>query len=92
MCRQLIESSTYASSTPLDAFRGDVLCLTVHSIGKGAELEINGRGTGFRRLEHPAVVATALPASYSSSALVVTALSTNANPESLTAYSSAGML
>jgi hypothetical protein len=33
--------------TPLDAFRGDVLCLRVRSIGEAAGLEINARGTGF---------------------------------------------
>ena len=41
MCRQLIESSTYASSTPLDAYRGDRLYLRVRSIG-------DGEGTSFR--------------------------------------------
>jgi hypothetical protein len=42
LCRKLIESSTYGSSTPLDAYRGDTLCLRVRSIGEAAELEING--------------------------------------------------
>jgi hypothetical protein len=48
LCRKLTEVSTYASSTPLDAYRGDTLCLRVRSIGEAAQLEINGEGTGFR--------------------------------------------
>jgi hypothetical protein len=50
LCRKLIESSTYGSSTPLDAYRGNTLCLRVRSIGEGAQLEINSKGTGFRPL------------------------------------------
>jgi len=42
LCRQLVESSTYASSTPLEAYRGEVLCLRVRSIGEAAKLEIDG--------------------------------------------------
>jgi hypothetical protein len=42
LCRQLVASSTYASSTPLDAYRGDVLCLRVRAIGEAAKLEIDG--------------------------------------------------
>jgi hypothetical protein len=48
LCRKLIASSTYASSTPLDAYRGETLCLKVRSIGEAAQLEVNGEGTGFR--------------------------------------------
>jgi hypothetical protein len=48
MCRKLTEVSTYGSSTPLDAYRGDTLCLRVRSIGEGARLEVNSGGTGFR--------------------------------------------
>jgi hypothetical protein len=43
---------------PLEAWRGDVLCLRVRSIGEAAGLEINPRGTGFRRA---AAVGTASP-------------------------------
>jgi hypothetical protein len=50
LCRKLVESSTYAWSTPLDAYRGDTLCLKVRSIGEGARLEIDGKGVGFRPL------------------------------------------
>jgi hypothetical protein len=42
LCRKLIEVSTYAPETPLTAYRGDVLCLKVRSIGEAAELEIDG--------------------------------------------------
>ena len=42
LCRQLVESSTYASSAPLEAYRGDILCLRVRNIGEAAKLEIDG--------------------------------------------------
>jgi len=42
LCRKLIEVSTYGSSTPLDAYRGDTLCLRVRSIGEVARMNING--------------------------------------------------
>jgi hypothetical protein len=38
---------------PLHVYRGDTLALLVHSIGDAAQLEINGDGTGFRRLRKP---------------------------------------
>jgi hypothetical protein len=48
LCRQLIQSSAYAPETPLDAYRGDTLCLRVRSIGEAAKLAVNGHGSGFR--------------------------------------------
>jgi hypothetical protein len=49
LCGKLVESSTYASSTPLNAYRGDTLCLKVRSIGEAAKLEISAsKGVGFR--------------------------------------------
>jgi hypothetical protein len=36
-------------TTGLEAYRGDVLCLKVRSIGEAAQFEINAYGTGFRR-------------------------------------------
>ena len=48
LCRALVESG-HDPATPLEAYRGDVLCLRVRSIGDGAELEINGKGSGFKR-------------------------------------------
>jgi len=44
LCRQLVASSTYASSAPLEAYRGATLCLRVRSIGEAAKLEIDGIG------------------------------------------------
>jgi hypothetical protein len=48
LCRRLLVAS-HAASTPLEAYRGDTLCLRVRSIGEAARLEINGHGTGFKR-------------------------------------------
>jgi hypothetical protein len=53
MCRKLIEAG-FNADLPLRAYRGDVLCLTVRSIGEGAHLNINSKGTGFVRCR-PAV-------------------------------------
>ena len=47
LCRKLIEVSTYGSSTPLDAYRGDTLCLRVRSIGEVAQMNINGNIDSF---------------------------------------------
>jgi hypothetical protein len=55
LCRQLIEADHHPG-TPLHVYRGGTLALLVHSIGDGAELEINGDGTGFRRLRQPDAV------------------------------------
>jgi hypothetical protein len=63
LCRQLVESGTYGSSIPLDAYRGATLCLRVRSIGEGAALEISGNGVGFRSLQGPAAVGIAPPVS-----------------------------
>jgi hypothetical protein len=46
LCRLLLEIGC-DPATPLDAYRGDVLCLQVRSIGEAAALEINAKGTGF---------------------------------------------
>jgi hypothetical protein len=54
LCRKLIACSTYASSTPLSAYRGDTLCLKVRSIGEAAKLEISpSKGVGFRPRPRP---------------------------------------
>jgi hypothetical protein len=42
LCRKLIQSSTNASSMPLEAYRGETLALRVRSIGEAAKLEIDG--------------------------------------------------
>jgi hypothetical protein len=46
LCRALVELG-HDPAIPLEAYRGDVLCLRVRSIGGAAALEINSKGTGF---------------------------------------------
>src|SRR5665811_847383 len=48
LCRRLIEVG-YDAATPLLVYRGEVLALTIRSIGQAARLEINSKGTGFIR-------------------------------------------
>ena len=54
LCRKL--ALTHPSSIPLNAYRGDTLCLRVRSIGEAAKLDINGqtrftlRGPGNQRI------------------------------------------
>ena len=66
LCRKLIEVSTYGPETPLDAYRATTLCLRVRSIGEGAALAINSKGTGFYSLEESPAVNTAPLVSLSS--------------------------
>ena len=46
LCRGLVEAG-HDPAIPLEAYRGDVLCLCVRSIGDAAAVEVNARGTGF---------------------------------------------
>ena len=46
MCRALVAAG-YDPTEPLEAYRGDVLCLKVRSIGEGARLVIKRNGVGF---------------------------------------------
>ena len=46
LCRQLVEADHDADML-LEAYRGDVLCLKVHSIGEAAGLDVNSRGSRF---------------------------------------------
>ena len=46
LCRQLLAAG-HDPATPLHAYRGDTLALINRSIGEAANLEINGKGTGF---------------------------------------------
>jgi hypothetical protein len=59
LCRKLIEASTYAPETPLNAYRGKTLCLRVLGIGESAWLEIAGNGVGFRSLQGPVAMGIA---------------------------------
>jgi hypothetical protein len=52
LCRKLVQAG-HDPAWPLEAYRGDVLCLRVRSIGDGARLEISGEGTGFRQRRQP---------------------------------------
>ena len=49
LCRRLVEAG-HDPATPLEAWRGDVLCLRIRSIGGGAALRIGTHGVGFERL------------------------------------------
>jgi hypothetical protein len=46
LCRKLVEAG-HPPGTPLTAWRGDVECLRVRSIGEAALLRVNPKGTGF---------------------------------------------
>ena len=48
MCRALVAAG-HDPASPLDAYRGDVLCLRVRSIGAAAALEVHPKGNGFVR-------------------------------------------
>jgi hypothetical protein len=52
LCRKLLESGV-DPRTRLEAYRGDVLCLHVRSIGEAAGLEVNSAGTGFKGAREP---------------------------------------
>jgi hypothetical protein len=52
-CAARLVGAGHDPTTPLHAYRGDVLCLIVRSIGEAAVLELNGDGTGFRRRRKP---------------------------------------
>jgi len=47
MCRQLVALGAN-TKTELQCFRGAMLCMTVRSIGEGADLEVCRDGIGFR--------------------------------------------
>ncbi len=47
LCRKLVAAG-YDPQIPLHAYRGNVLALSVRSIGEAAQLSIAGDGIGFR--------------------------------------------
>ena len=53
LCRALVEAGC-DPATPLEAYRGNVLCLRVRSIGEAAKLKIGSDGVGFKPLSEPA--------------------------------------
>jgi hypothetical protein len=48
LCRELIEAG-YDPAMPLEAWRGEMLCLRVRSIREGARLRVASNGVGFDR-------------------------------------------
>ena len=48
LCRGLLAAG-HDPSTPLDAYRGEMLCLRVRSIGEAARLRLGSHGVGFER-------------------------------------------
>ena len=55
MCRELVAAG-YDPATPLEAYRGDMLCLRVRSIGEGAKYTVKDNSTGtpaLRRYQEP---------------------------------------
>lgn len=59
LCRKLI-AADFDPALPLHAYRGEVLCLVVRSIGKGAALCVNSKGTGFISRPQPVRIAPPL--------------------------------
>jgi hypothetical protein len=51
MCRKLIQAG-FDPATPLHAYRGDMLCLKVRSIGEGAKWTIQDSNIGRPVLRH----------------------------------------
>jgi len=41
LCRKLVDAG-HDPATPLEAYRGDMLCLRVRSIGQAARMQVNG--------------------------------------------------
>lgn len=50
LCRLLVAAG-HDPARPLHAFRGNMLCLVIRSIGEAAGLEINAHGSRFGKLE-----------------------------------------
>jgi hypothetical protein len=48
LCRELVATKV-DPDRPMHAYRGDMLCLVVRSIGEAAQFDINSKGTGFVR-------------------------------------------
>jgi hypothetical protein len=46
LCRKLVALG-FDPSEPLEAYRGETMCLRVRSIGEGATLRVSAHGVGF---------------------------------------------
>jgi hypothetical protein len=60
LCRLLVEAG-HDPATPLEAWRGDVPCLRIRSIGAAARLRVSTHGGGFERLPGSAGCTAASP-------------------------------
>jgi hypothetical protein len=49
LCRKLVEAGINRALA-LEAYRGDILCLRIRSIGEGAGLRVATHGVGFERV------------------------------------------
>jgi hypothetical protein len=49
LCRKLVEAGINRALA-LEAYRGDILCLRIRSIGEGAWLRVGTHGVGFERV------------------------------------------
>ena len=52
LCRKLVAAG-HDPATPLAAYRGNVLCLRVRSIGEAAALDVKSEGIGFKPYRGP---------------------------------------
>lgn len=48
LCRRLVAEGC-DPAMPMKAYRGEILCLTIKSIGEAATLQVSGHGGGFSR-------------------------------------------
>ena len=63
LCRKLIETG-HDPGTPLEAYRGDTLCLRVRSIGEAATLRMDSDKTGRPVFKHEKTTARASPVEF----------------------------
>lgn len=57
LCRELVAAKVDPDH-PLHAYRGNMLCLVVRSIGEAAHLDVNSKGTGFIKCRVPVRIAS----------------------------------
>jgi hypothetical protein len=60
LCRKLIAAGS-EPTLPLEAYRGDILCLRIRSIGEGARLRVASHGIGFEALQGCTGASSAAP-------------------------------
>jgi hypothetical protein len=57
LCRKLVAAGVDPNRS-LHAYRGDLLCLVVRSIGEAAQFDVNSKGTGFTKYRVPVRIAS----------------------------------